>query len=187
VEQRGEYLIQARRDAVWKALNDAEVLGRCIPGCESVAVTDDNRFVAAVTSKIGPVKARFQGEISLEDLNPPESYTLKGTGQGGAAGFARGEARVRLEDEGAQTLLTYDLTASVGGKLAQVGSRLIDGAARKLADDFFATFKQVIESEEGVEVSDGAATRKPPRMDPRAMTWIVVAALAAAVAFFLIL
>jgi carbon monoxide dehydrogenase subunit G len=185
VEQRGEYRIQARRDVVWKALNDADVLGRCIPGCESIAVVDGTRFVAAVTSKVGPVKARFQGEITLENLNPPESYTLVGTGQGGAAGFARGEARVHLEDEGAQTLLTYQLAASVGGKLAQVGSRLIDGAARKLADDFFACFKQVLESEGGADGSGGVATRREARLVSTATTWIIVAALAAAVVFLL--
>lgn len=141
MEQTGTYEIPAPRDAVWAALNDPEVLGDCIPGCQAVERVDEQHFTAKVKAKIGPVSASFQGEIELDDLNPPESYTLKGGAKGGAAGFGKGEAKVRLDviDE-THTQLSYELKASVGGKLAQVGSRLVDGAARKMAEEFFSAF-----------------------------------------------
>ncbi len=162
MEQTGQFRIRAPRNAVWEALQDPEILGRCIPGCESIEAAEKNRFVATVTARVGPVKARFQGEITLSDLNPPESYTLKGNGQGGAAGFARGEARVRLEEQNGDTLLKYDVGANVGGKLAQLGSRLVDGAARKFADDFFASFKQVLEGEPSAADEEPSAAGKEP-------------------------
>ncbi|MEE9254604.1 MAG: carbon monoxide dehydrogenase subunit G [Pseudomonadales bacterium] len=179
MEQTGEYRIRAVREVVWKALNDAEILGRCIPGCESLVAVEENRFVAAVTSKIGPVKARFQGEITLSELDPPQSYTLTGRGQGGAAGFARGEARVQLDDEGDETLLKYELAASVGGKLAQVGSRLVDGVVRKLADDFFTSFKEVIEGEVPGGVESRASEAESGRAIKRWMWVVIVLATAA--------
>lgn len=185
MEQTGEHRIRATREVVWKALNDAEILGRCIPGCESLVAVDEHRFVAAVTSKIGPVKARFQGEITLSELDPPKSYTLTGSGQGGVAGFARGEARVQLEDEGAETLLKYELAANVGGKLAQVGSRLVGGVARKMADDFFTSFKEVIEGE-APGSGEPRAHKARLRLGMKRWMWVaLVIVLAAAALVFL--
>jgi carbon monoxide dehydrogenase subunit G len=140
VEQTGEYRIAAPREQVWAALNDPDVLARCIAGCQSMERVGDDLFQAAVRAKVGPVSALFDAELRLENVQPPSSYTLNARVQGGAAGFARGNARVDLEDAGAETVLRYAVQANVGGKLAQVGSRLIDAAARKMADDFFGAF-----------------------------------------------
>lgn len=138
----GEYRIQAPRETVWAALNDPDVLKACIPGCEELNKTSDTEFVARVVAKIGPVKAGFGGKVTLSDLDPPNGYTITGEGQGGAAGFAKGGAKVRLEaaDGGAATVLRYSADAQIGGKLAQIGSRLVEGSAKKLADEFFAAF-----------------------------------------------
>ena len=142
MEMTGEYRIPASREQVWAALNDPEILKASIPGCESLERTGDNGFAAAVVAKVGPVRARFTGAVTLSDLDPPNGYTISGEGKGGAAGFAKGDARVRLVEDGEATLLSYVVKANVGGKLAQLGSRLIDGTAKKLADDFFSTFSQ---------------------------------------------
>lgn len=138
----GEYRIPAPRETVWAALNDPNVLKACIPGCEELNKTSDTELVARVVAKIGPVKAAFGGKVTLSDLDPPSGYTITGEGQGGAAGFAKGGAKVRLEaaDGGAATVLRYSADAQIGGKLAQIGSRLVEGTARKLADEFFAAF-----------------------------------------------
>jgi carbon monoxide dehydrogenase subunit G len=140
----GEQRIPAAQQVVWEALNDPEVLRRSIPGCESVERIGDNEFSAAVTAKIGPVKARFNGKITLGDIDPPRGYRLTGEGEGGAAGFARGAATVMLEPDGDATRLKYKVEATVGGKLAQLGSRLVDAAARKMADDFFTRFNDIV-------------------------------------------
>ncbi|MGN6147785.1 MAG: CoxG family protein [Rhizomicrobium sp.] len=140
----GRYLIPASPEIVWAALNDPEILKSCIPGCESMVKTDDTHFEAAVTLKIGPVKATFKGKVALENLDPPHRATLRGEGQGGVAGFAKGEAEIALTREDGGTVLTYTAKASVGGKLAQIGQRLIDGAAKQIADDFFARFAGAI-------------------------------------------
>ncbi len=143
MEMTGEYPIAAPRQKVWEALNDAETLKACIPGCESLTKTSDSSFEAKVKARVGPVSATFTGAVTLQDLNPPVSYTIAGEGKGGVAGFAKGGARVQLEEQGPdQTLLKYDVKAQVGGKLAQIGARLIDGTAKKLADEFFATFAE---------------------------------------------
>lgn len=142
MEQSGEYRIAASREDVWAALNDPDVLGACIDGCESITRSDEQHFDVAVKAKIGPVSATFQARLELTDLNPPISYVINGNAKGGAAGFAKGSANVSLTEEGDVTLLRYGVKANVGGKLAQVGSRLIDGAARKMADDFFETFSK---------------------------------------------
>ncbi len=145
VQQSGEFRIQASREAVWQALNDPAVLQRCIEGCEEMQRVDDTHFVATVRAKVGPVSATFHGEVALQDLDAPNGYTLVGAGKGGAAGFARGEAKVRLvEVAPGETLLQYEMDAKVGGKLAQVGSRLVDGAARKMAEDFFGRFSEAL-------------------------------------------
>ena len=130
MEMTGEYRIPASREQVWAALNDPEILKASIPGCESLERTGENGFTAAVVAKVGPVRARFTGAVTLQDLDPPNGYTISGEGKGGAAGFAKGDARVRLAEDGGATLLSYEVTANVGGKLAQLGSRLIDGTAK---------------------------------------------------------
>jgi len=140
----GEFRIAAPRETVWKALNDPDVLRQCIPGCEELLKTADNEFTAKVTIRVGPVKARFSGKVTLSDLDPPNGYKITGEGQGGAAGFANGGAEVRLEPDGDGTLLKYSVNAAIGGKLAQIGARLIDGTARKLADEFFGTFAGLV-------------------------------------------
>lgn len=142
-----EIRINAPREKVFAALNDADILRQSIPGCEELEKTSDTSFSARVRTKIGPVRARFAGDVTLSDLNPPESYTLSGQGKGGAAGFAKGEAQVTLEEDGDGTLLKYDVSATVGGKLAQIGGRLIDSSARSLAGEFFENFSKAVEGE----------------------------------------
>lgn len=140
----GQYRIEAAKEAVWAALNDVEVLRVCIPGIEEIEKTSDTSFTAKVRAKVGPVSARFAGDVTLSDLDPPNGYTISGEGKGGAAGFAKGGAKVHLEEDGGATLLNYDVDAQVGGKLAQIGSRLIDGTAKKMADDFFSRFAETV-------------------------------------------
>jgi uncharacterized protein len=157
VEQTGEHRIAADRATVWAALNDPGVLCRSLDGCQSLNKVADDRFDAVVKAKVGPVSATFNAELQLHDIQAPESYTIHANVKGGAAGFARGEARVALLDEGAVTLLRYSVTASVGGKLAQVGSRLIDGTARKMAESFFTAFTREVAGEDAAApVSSGA-------------------------------
>lgn len=132
-------------DRVWAALNDPELLQACITGCEATERIADNEYRIAMKVKVGPVNARFSGKITLIDLNPPESYTLNFEGQGGMAGFAKGIARVALAPEGETTALAYTVSAQIGGKLAQIGSRLIDGAAQKMAADFFAALARELD------------------------------------------
>lgn len=144
MDMNGSYRIPASRETVWAALNDPEVLKECIPGCEKLEMTSPTEMSATVTSKIGPVKAKFNGAVTLENINPPESYTIVGEGKGGVAGFAKGSADVSLAEEGSETVLTYTARAQVGGKLAQLGSRLIDSTARKMADDFFGKFSEKV-------------------------------------------
>jgi len=140
MEMHGERRIPAPREAVWARLNDPETLKECIPGCQSVERVSDTEFTAKVTAKVGPVRANFAGKVTMSDLDPPAGYTITGEGTGGVAGFAKGSAHVTLEADGADTVLRYGVEAQVGGKLAQIGSRLIDGTARKMADDFFTRF-----------------------------------------------
>lgn len=142
MDMNGSHRIPAAREAVWAALNDPEILKECIPGCESLEKTSDTEMTAAVTSKIGPVKAKFKGSVTLSNINEPVSYTISGEGKGGVAGFAKGSADVHLEEDGDGTLLTYEAKAQVGGKLAQLGSRLIDSTAKKMAEDFFTSFSE---------------------------------------------
>jgi carbon monoxide dehydrogenase subunit G len=144
MDMTGEFRISAPRDAVWKALNDPVILKQCIAGCEELEKTSDTEFVAKVTARVGPVKANFTGKVTLSDLDPPNGYKITGEGQGGAAGFARGGAEVHLEPDGDGTLLKYTVNAAIGGKLAQIGARLIDGTARKMANDFFAKFAEIV-------------------------------------------
>ncbi|HEY3181074.1 MAG TPA: carbon monoxide dehydrogenase subunit G [Casimicrobiaceae bacterium] len=141
MEMSSTRIVHAAPDSVWNALNDPLVLKECIPGCESLERVSDSEWRAIVAAKVGPVAARFNGTMRIVDPTPPTGYTLKFEGQGGAAGFANGEAKVSLStSDGGDTALSYTAKANVGGKLAQIGSRLIDGAAAKMADDFFAQF-----------------------------------------------
>lgn len=160
----GEYRIPAPRETVWAALNNPDILKACIPGCEELNKTSDTELVAKVVAKIGPVKAAFGGKVILSDLDPPNGYTITGEGQGGAAGFAKGGAKVRLEavDGGAATVLHYAADAQIGGKLAQIGSRLVEGTARKLADEFFAAFA----AQAGAAAAPGAEAAAQPAAQP---------------------
>jgi hypothetical protein len=140
----GEVQLPASREAVWAKLNDPAVLRACIPGCEQLEMTSDTEFQAIATIKVGPVKARWKGKVRLTDLDPPNSYRISGEGEGGVAGFAKGGAKVALAEHAGGTLLTYDVEAQIGGKLAQLGQRLIAGAAKKTADDFFQKFATAV-------------------------------------------
>jgi hypothetical protein len=141
---KGEYRIAAPREKVFAALNDQEVLRACIPGCESLDKLSDTEMTAKVRLRIGPVSATFTGKVTLSDIDAPNGYRISGEGQGGVAGFAKGGAVVKLADDGGVTVLTYDADAQVGGKIAQVGARLIQGTARKLADQFFGKFAESV-------------------------------------------
>lgn len=163
MQMTGQYRIEAPRERVWEALNDVEVLRACIPGVEEIEKTSDTAFTAKVKAKVGPVSARFAGEVTLSDLDPPNGYTIRGEGKGGAAGFAKGGAKVSLSDDGDATLLAYDVDAQVGGKLAQIGSRLIDGTAKKMADDFFSRFAaQVAGSSAAAQPLETKPVEAPP-------------------------
>lgn len=142
MEMTGEQLVPLPQAATWAALNDPEVLKDCIPGCESITRTADQEYEVLMTAKVGPVSAKFKGKMTLADVDPPRAYTLRFEGQGGVAGFARGEATVSLSPEGESTRLAYTAKATVGGKLAQVGARLIDGVAKQLAGKFFDAFNK---------------------------------------------
>ncbi len=150
MELNGTRMIAADRATVWAHLNNAETLKACIPGCEELTGSPEDGFEAVVKQKVGPVKATFKGAVTLEDVNPPDSYRLVGEGKGGVAGFAKGAADVSLTDVDGATELTYAVDAQVGGKLAQLGSRIVGGFAKKMADQFFENFQTIVESgEEG--------------------------------------
>lgn len=168
MEMKAQQSVAAGRRRVWDALNDPEALQAAIPGCESFERSGENQFTARITNRIGPVKASFGFVIELSDLDPPNSYVLHGKGQGGAAGFANGSARVSLEDDGDNTVLSYELDASVGGKLAQLGGRLIDGAAKKLADEFFSRLGEVIAGEEEEAAQDAEVDEPETADEPEA-------------------
>jgi carbon monoxide dehydrogenase subunit G len=140
MEMTGEQLIPLPQEATWAALNDPQILKECIPGCESITRTGDQEYEVLMTAKVGPVSAKFKGKMTVADADPPRAYTLRFEGQGGVAGFARGEAAIALSPEGQSTRLAYTAKATVGGKLAQVGARLIDGVAKQLAGKFFESF-----------------------------------------------
>jgi carbon monoxide dehydrogenase subunit G len=140
----GEVQLAAPREVVWAKLNDAEVLKQCIPGCEELNMTSETEFQAVATIKIGPVKAKFKGKVHLSDIDPPNGYKISGEGEGGVAGFAKGGAVVKLTEKDGGTLLSYDVESQIGGKLAQLGQRLVQGTAKKLADDFFNKFAAAV-------------------------------------------
>lgn len=199
MDMTGEYRLKASRETVFDALNDPEILKQCIPGCEEIVKTSDTEMTAKVVAKVGPVKAKFSGAVTLSDLNRPESYTITGEGKGGAAGFAKGGAKIRLEPDGDGTLMLYDVHADIGGKLAQLGSRLIDGTAKKMSKDFFDTFGRLVDGDEvsaegeaaTAEVAPGTAEAVPEAAKASApgksgglspMVWVIGVILLAAVA-----
>ena len=157
MDMTGERRIAASRTEVWAALNDVDVLKRCIPGCETLEKQSDTDMNARAKLQIGPVKATFNGKVKLSDLDPPNGYKISGEGSGGVAGYAKGGAVVRLADDGAGTLMTYEVKADVGGKLAQLGGRLIDSTAKKLADEFFEKFTSIV----GASAPTAAASMAP--------------------------
>ena len=189
VQQTGEYRIAAAREKVWLALNDPEVLAQCIEGCQSMTKVADDAYTTSIKAKVGPVSATFSADLNLTELNPPSSYTLNGSVKGGAAGFGKGAARVSLVEDGNATILRYQVDANVGGKLAQVGSRLIDGAARKMADDFFRKFSEVVAPGQVERVASEPAAAKAKEGYERSgqyIIWIIVfAVLALAIALAL--
>jgi hypothetical protein len=158
MDMKGEYRVAASRQKVWDALNDTEILKQCIPGCETITKLSDTEMTATVRAKVGPVSARFGGKVTISDRDPPNGYKITGEGTGGPAGFAKGGATVKLTDDGDGTLMSYVVEANVGGKLAQIGSRLIDATARQMADNFFSKFAQV--------VGGPAAAATPPASEP---------------------
>jgi carbon monoxide dehydrogenase subunit G len=168
MDMTGEYRIQAPRDRVWEALNDPDVLKQAIPGCDTIDKLSDTEMTAKVTAKVGPVKASFTGQVTLSDLDPPNSYRISGEGKGGAAGFAKGGANVKLEADGDATILKYEVNATVGGKLAQLGARLIDGTAKKMAGEFFTKFAEVVESSQAAAPAGAAETAQPVAETPAA-------------------
>jgi carbon monoxide dehydrogenase subunit G len=147
MDMTGEFRIPAPRQRVWDGLNDPEILKSSIPGCQTIEKLSDTEFTAKVVAQVGPVKANFSGKVTLSDLDPPQSYTIAGEGSGGVAGFAKGSAQVKLAEEGGTTVLNYAVQAHVGGRLAQIGSRLIDSVARKMAENFFARFVAAVAPE----------------------------------------
>ena len=154
--------IEASREQVFAALNDPEILRQAIPGCQELDQTSETELTATVQAKVGPVKAKFRGAVTLSDINPPESYTISGEGKGGAVGFAKGTAKVSLANDGDATILSYEVNAEVGGKLAQVGGRLIEGTSKKLAGEFFDTFSGLVGSTEAAAEEPAAAPADPP-------------------------
>jgi hypothetical protein len=196
MEFSGEYTINAPRQKVWDALNDPEILGQAIPGCQSIEKTSDTEMAATVKSKIGPVQATFKGKVTLSDLDPPNGYTITGEGQGGVAGFAKGGAQVHLKDAAdGGTILNYEATGQVGGKIAQVGSRLVEGTAKKLADQFFGAFDGLVgEAPAAPEAAAEAPAPAPEAPRPAAAPapasmmnrWIAAAVVAVIVVIVLI-
>ena len=166
MEMTGEYKIPAPREKVWEALNDPEILKVCIPGCQEMSKESDTELSATVKSKVGPVSATFKGKVTLSDVDAPNGYKISGEGTGGVAGFAKGGAEVSLADDGDGTLLNYTATGQVGGKLAQIGSRLIDSTAKKMANEFFGKFAEVVAAENAApEASQEAETSAAPAQE----------------------
>lgn len=191
MDMTGEEQIAAPRARVYEALNDVEILKQCIPGCEEIMKTSDTEMTAKVVIKVGPVKARFSGEVTLSDLDPPTGYTISGQGMGGPAGFAKGSAKVRLEANGDGTILSYEVHAEVGGKLAQIGGRLIDSTAKKLAGQFFTSFSAIVgapdDAESPVTSAEESGQRQATGGGFRLIAWGVTMAIAAAIAAYLLL
>ena len=194
MEMTGEQLINASQAATWAALNDPEILKDCVPGCETIELTGENQYAVQMTARVGPVSAKFKGRMTLSNIQPPDSYSIAFEGQGGVAGFAKGSADVRLAAEGHATRLAYAVKANVGGKLAQIGSRLVDAAAHKVANDFFNAFNEKVgappaahaagahEDEHHDEHHPAPVPRDPdlPRIDDASLAFFAAGSLAVA-------
>ncbi|MFZ1909539.1 MAG: carbon monoxide dehydrogenase subunit G [Burkholderiales bacterium] len=186
MEMTGEQLIPASQQQTWDALNDPEILKACVPGCDSIEKTGENQYLVLMVARVGPVSAKFKGKLALSDLEPPSSYSIAFEGQGGAAGFGKGGAQVRLAPEGDGTRLAYSVKASVGGKLAQIGSRLVDAAAKKIANDFFQAFNDKVagahaspghEEHEELHPEPVPADPDMPRLSSSSMAFFAAGAL----------
>jgi len=168
MKESGEFRLNACQAKVWDALNDPVTLQKCIPGCENIEKVSDTELKATIKSKVGPISATFGCSVRLSDLDPPNSYRISGQGSGGAAGFAKGGASLKLVPDGAGTKLLYDVEASVGGKLAQVGARLIDGTAKKFADDFFRNLAKAVDGPQGAQPPTAVPPMSAPGTSARA-------------------
>lgn len=192
MELQGERLIPASVDATWAALNDPETLKACIAGCESLERTGDDAFTAVVAMKVGPVSARFKGNLQMTNIQPPNGYTINFDGQGGVAGFGKGSADVALTPDGANTLLKYNARATVGGKMAQVGARLIDAAAGKITEDFFKAFEAQLQpaaapAESTAAVAVAAATPEPAAGSGIKTVWWLIGAVVVLAAIYVLM
>jgi carbon monoxide dehydrogenase subunit G len=188
MELQGERLIPASVDATWAALNDPETLKACIAGCESLERTGDDAFSAVVALKVGPVSARFKGNLQMTNIQAPNGYTINFDGQGGVAGFGKGSADVALTPDGANTLLKYNARATVGGKMAQVGARLIDAAAGKITEDFFKAFEaQLQPAAAAAEVAAAPAAAQPATGGGVKMVWWLIAAVVVLAAIYVLM
>lgn len=194
MDMKGEFRIPLPQESVWRALNDPEILKGAIPGCEELVRESDTRFKGKIFATVGPVKARFGGEATLSEIEPPNGYTLTGNGSGGPAGMAKGSAVVRLRTEGAETILEYEVKAQVAGKLAQIGARLVDMAAKKMADDFFGNFVRLVAPapiaatppETDMAPAPSAVAPEPGSVAPRSwLGWGAAAAVAIVIIAFL--
>ena len=173
MEMTGEYKIPAPREKVWDALNDPEILAKCIPGCQELNKDSETELSATVKSKVGPVSATFKGKVTLSEIDAPNGYRISGEGSGGVAGFAKGGAEVKLAEDDGNTVLTYVADAQVGGKLAQIGSRLIDSTAKKMANEFFGKFADEVGSsaenaadDTNITTDNGPAEKSTPPSEP---------------------
>jgi carbon monoxide dehydrogenase subunit G len=183
----GSFTVPAPRQRVWEGLNDPEILRQCIPGCEALTRLSPNEFEGKVVAKVGPVKASFTGKVTLSDLDPPNGYTISGEGKGGVAGFAKGGAKVKLSDAGSGTLLEYSVDASVGGKLAQIGSRLIEGSVNQIAEQFFAKFGELVSAGTApAAMAESAPAAPAAGRKPAISKWWWVAAAVVVVAVVVI-
>ena len=193
MDMKGEHRIAAPRGKEWDALNDPDVLKQCIAGCEELDKTSDIEFSARAHTRIGPVSAKFTGKVELSEIDPPNGYRISGEGQGGVAGFAKGGATVKLTEDGDETVLEYEANATVGGKLAQIGSRLIDATARKMANDFFGKFAEAVgestEASEEVEAETPAAeaTQTAPSSGLTPAVWVGGLVVSAVVVLIIVL
>jgi uncharacterized protein len=185
MEMTGERRLPASRDRVWQALNNPEILRASIPGCRSLEPAGDAGFKATAAIKIGPIAANFTGDVRLLDLDPPRAYRIEGAGQGGAAGFAKGGATVRLTEEGRETLLSYTVKAEVGGKLAQLGARLIDASAKQMADQFFDNFASAVATEADTQPAAPAPLSLLSALPPKIYGYPLIAWAALAVFLFI--
>jgi len=189
VELKQEIRITADRERVFAALNDVEILKQAIPGCEEMTQVSATEFAATVVSKVGPIKAKFKGSVTLDDLNPPESYTMIGQGTGGAAGFAKMRATIHLAEDGDGTVMTYGVKADVGGKLAQLGGRLIDTTAKKMADQFFTRFQALIDEEtaecDTSTLTDTASENNIEHSHSGLLKWAAAGVLSVAIVVYL--